>query len=120
MLKNIKILGILLTAVILTSFGSTYASNRANLVTTLTGTSVKSTTIGIGSVTYPLLYTNSSTYASLFAFKSSKGTSPYYDANAGATFTVTKIGSVQNDVVIVNQKNKTSHALNNYSGVVFY
>lgn len=120
MYKNFKILGILLTAVVLTSIGNTLAVNNSNLVTTLTGTGTKSTTIGIGSNTYPSLYTKSSTYASLFSFKTSRGTSPYYDAPVGTTVTVTNIGKVDNEIVIVNQKNKKYHILNNYSGIVYY
>lgn len=119
MQKNFRILSILVMTMIITIAVNSFAKT-SNLVTTITGTTVKSTTIGLGSGVYPALYTSSSTYASIFSFTTSVGTSQYHDATVGSTFTVTELGTTDNDIVIVNQKNKTSHIANNYSGVVFY
>lgn len=120
MKKNLKIFSTLLIITIITGIGNVFATNTSPLITTLSGTTIKTTTIGIGSGTYPALYTASSTYDSLFAFSTSNGTSEFYAATVGTTFTITALGKDGNDIVSVKQKNKTYHILNNYSGTVIY
>ena len=100
--------------------GTVNALNSKNLNVTLFGKIEKSITLGIGSATYPALYTSSAQHDTEFSFITSRGSSVYRVAPVGATFTVTALGTVENDVVIIKLRNRFVQIFNDYSGIAFY
>lgn len=122
--KNVKILGILTTIIVIFGFG-TVKANRTDINTSLIGTSVRNAGAYINYRTSPALYTNSTTYDTLFTITDADGNYlQYYNAYVGGTFTVSQPDSIKGDsagtIIQLYLKSKNFHITNSYSGILFH
>lgn len=123
MKKNIQILSVMVLIIVGFSFTGVRASS-SNINTTLYLTTVKNAGSYINEREYPALYTSSAQYDDVeFAILDADGNyNQYYSAPVGTTMNVTKPASIKgpNSVIQLRLKNKSFHASNNYSGILFH
>lgn len=122
MKKNITILGILVSILLVANTTKAFAYTE-DIDITLYFQNVFTTTVNVmdNGFMYPALYTESSQYASEFSMQTSDGQTPYYNANVGSTFTVSQLGTITQNILFVHQRNTSSWTFSNhYVGKLFY